>query len=212
MRVLLVVLAEQVLAVIVAVRGAHYAVDVESMRFRGAAIERSGAALIGGQVNVLRWRAPENGPQFGAPQILMLSGLLGGTASLRAEECPQTYAGTALNIMSRTSLPFDSTVQLGEEFTKATGIKLNVTRIAPSDHCAKLMLDWSSGTNPYDVSLFVYQWKADLAPFLADLTNLENEVKGAPELELADYAPRCWKSTVSRTANSSVCRSSVMSP
>jgi multiple sugar transport system substrate-binding protein len=122
--------------------------------------------------------------------IAAAAGLLGGAASLRAEELPRTYAGTTLNIMSRTSPPFDSTVQLGEEFTKATGIKLNVTRIAPSDHYAKLMLDWSSGTNSYDVSLFVYQWKADLAPFLADLTNLENEVKGAPVLDLADYAPK----------------------
>jgi DNA-directed RNA polymerase specialized sigma24 family protein len=47
----------------------------ESMRFRRAAIECSRAALIDGQVNVLRWRAPEADPQFGAPQILMLSQL-----------------------------------------------------------------------------------------------------------------------------------------
>jgi ABC-type glycerol-3-phosphate transport system substrate-binding protein len=87
--------------------------------------------------------------------IAAAAGLMGGTASLRAEELPRTYAGTTLNIMSRTSPPFDSTVQLGEEFTKATGIKLNITRIAPSGHYAKLMLDWSSGTNSYDVSLFV---------------------------------------------------------
>jgi multiple sugar transport system substrate-binding protein len=122
--------------------------------------------------------------------IATAAGLLGGTAPLRAQDLSRNYAGTTLNIMSRTSPPFDSTVQLGEEFTQATGIKLNVTRIAPSDHYAKLMLDWSSGTNSYDVSLFVYQWKADLAPYLADLTNLENEVKGAPALDLADYAPK----------------------
>ncbi len=118
------------------------------------------------------------------------AGFLGAAMPLRAQDLPKTYAGTTLNIMSRTSPPFDSTVQLGEEFTNATGIKLNVTRIAPSDHYAKLMLDWTSGTNAYDVSLFVYQWKADLAPYLADLTNLEKDIKGAPALDLADYAPK----------------------
>ena len=111
-------------------------------------------------------------------------------APLRAQDLPKTYAGTTLNVMSRTSPPFDPSVRLGEEFTKATGIALNVTRIAPSDHYAKLMLDWTSGTNAYDVSLFVYQWKADLAPYLADLASLERDVKGAPALDLADYAPK----------------------
>jgi multiple sugar transport system substrate-binding protein len=118
------------------------------------------------------------------------AGLLGTAIPLRAQELPRTYAGSTLNIMSRTSPPFDPSVRLGEEFTQATGIKLNVTRIAPSDHYAKLMLDWSSGTNAFDVSLFVYQWKADLAPFLADLTNVEKDVPGAPSLDLDDYAPK----------------------
>lgn len=118
------------------------------------------------------------------------AGLIGGAASLRAQELPKTYSGVTLNVMSRTSPPFDSTVQLSDEFTQATGIKLNITRVAPSDHYAKLMLDWTSGTNAYDVSLFVYQWKSDLAPLLADLTTLEKDVKGAPALDLDDYAPK----------------------
>ncbi len=116
--------------------------------------------------------------------------LLGHPGLLKAQELPKTWAGTTLNVMSRTSPPFNSTIQLGEEFTAATGIKLNVTRVAPSDHYSKLMLDWSSGTNAYDVSLFIYQWKPDLTPYLADLSKLENEVKGAPALDLSDYAPK----------------------
>jgi multiple sugar transport system substrate-binding protein len=122
--------------------------------------------------------------------VATAAGLLGSAMPLRAQELPKTFSGTTLNVMSRTSPPFDPSVRLGEEFTQATGIKLNVTRIAPSDHYAKLMLDWSSGTNAYDVSLFVYQWKADLAPFLADLTSLEKDVPGAPALDLDDYAPK----------------------
>lgn len=118
------------------------------------------------------------------------AGFLGSVAPLSADDLPKTYAGTTLNVLSRTSPPFDVTVQLGGEFTQATGIKLNVTRSAPSDHYAKLILDWTSGTNAYDVSLFVYQWKADLAPFLADLSSLDTDVKGAPALDLDDYAAK----------------------
>ena len=46
--------------------------DMDSMRFCKAAMERLKAALIDGQVNVLRGRAPETDPFLGAPQILML--------------------------------------------------------------------------------------------------------------------------------------------
>jgi multiple sugar transport system substrate-binding protein len=107
-----------------------------------------------------------------------------------AEALPKTHAGTTLNVLSRTSPPFDPTIKIGEEFTEATGIKLQVTRSAPSDHYAKLMLDWSSGTNSYDVSLFVYQWKNDLAPYLADLSSMASGTPGAPALDLDDYAPK----------------------
>ncbi|MFI4982749.1 MAG: ABC transporter substrate-binding protein, partial [Nevskiales bacterium] len=107
-----------------------------------------------------------------------------------AEDLPRRYAGTTLNILSRASPAFDATIPLGQEFTDATGIRLQVTRIAPSDHYAKMMLDFTSGTNAYDVTLFVYQWIQDIAQYLADLGTLNRDVAGAPDLALDDYPPK----------------------
>ena len=113
--------------------------------------------------------------------------LLASRLARAAEGLPRTYAGTTLNVMQRTSPPFDAVIAAGAAFTDATGIRLNVTRVAPSDQYAKLMLDVSSRTNAYDVSAFVYQWKQDLAPFFADLADIGTAVPGAPALALDDY-------------------------
>jgi multiple sugar transport system substrate-binding protein len=121
----------------------------------------------------------------------MATGALLATRLARAAEAlPRTYSGATLNVMQRTSPPFDAVIQAGAAFTAATGIRLNVTRVAPSDQYAKLMLDVSSRTNAYDVSAFVYQWKQDLAPFLADLGDIPKTVPGAPALALDDYPPK----------------------
>jgi len=108
----------------------------------------------------------------------------------RAQELPRRYAGTTLNILFRGSPAFDASVRLSKEFTEATGVELNITRIAPSDHYAKMMLDMTSGTNAFDVALLLYQWKHEFAPFFADLSKLNTEVPGAPPLALDDYPPK----------------------
>jgi multiple sugar transport system substrate-binding protein len=108
----------------------------------------------------------------------------------RAQELPRRYAGTTVNVLFRSSPAFDATVRLNREFTEATGIELNVTRIAPSDHYAKMMLDVTSGTNAFDVALVLYQWKHEFAPFFAELASLNADVAGAPPLALEDYPPK----------------------
>lgn len=107
-----------------------------------------------------------------------------------AESLPRRYEGTTLSILSRSSPAFDAVTALGGEFTEATGIKLAVTRVAPSDQYAKLMLDLTSNTNAFDVTLFVYQWKHELAPFLGELAGADKLVAGAPGLALDDYPPK----------------------
>ena len=104
-----------------------------------------------------------------------------------AEGLTRQYAGTTLNVMGRTSPAFDAVVEAGKAFTEATGIALNITRVAPSDQYAKLILDVSSRTNAYDVSVFVYQWIQDLLPFFADLSQIPTELPAAPALALDDY-------------------------
>jgi multiple sugar transport system substrate-binding protein len=116
------------------------------------------------------------------------SGLIGLSPSRgRTQELSKKYAGTTLNILTRATPAFEATIQIGPEFTEATGIKLQYTRVAPGDQYQKLMLDLTSGTQSFDVSLFVYQWKYEIAPYLADLSMLEKDVPGAPPLALDDY-------------------------
>jgi multiple sugar transport system substrate-binding protein len=113
-----------------------------------------------------------------------LTGLPGAS---RAQDMPRRYAGTTLNLLFRGSPAFDATVRLNRDFTEATGIELNVTRVAPSDHYAKMMLDMTSGTNAFDVALVLYQWKYEFAPFFAELSTINTDVPGAPPLALDDY-------------------------
>src|SRR6185437_5553382 len=61
-------------------------------------------------------------------------------------DCHAPFPAPRINVMQRTSPPFDAVIQAGNAFTDATGIRLNVTRIAPSDQCATVMLDLSSRT------------------------------------------------------------------
>ncbi len=106
-----------------------------------------------------------------------------------AEDLPRRYAGSTLSILSRASPAFDATTRLSQEFSEVTGIKLEITRIPPSDHYSKMMLDMTSGTNAFDVALLLYQWKQEFAPFFADLSTLNRDVPGAPSLALEDYPP-----------------------
>jgi multiple sugar transport system substrate-binding protein len=121
--------------------------------------------------------------------LLGAAGLAGLSSrrALAADTLPRRYVGTTLNILSRSSPSVDATIKAGPQFTEATGIDLQYTRIAPGDQYQKMILDLTSGTHSFDVTLFVYQWKYEVAPYLADLTTLENDVPGAPSLALDDY-------------------------
>ena len=125
--------------------------------------------------------------QIGRRQIAL--GALAAGITGRARAQTRAYDGATLEILTRASPALDATIVAGPAFTDATGIKLRYTRIAPSDNYAKLMLDLSSGTNAYDVAAFVYQWKQDIAPYMADLSALNSDVPGSADLALDDYAP-----------------------
>jgi multiple sugar transport system substrate-binding protein len=116
-----------------------------------------------------------------------------GLAGLResfAQDLPRRYAGSTLSVLTRSTSAFEALVLIGPEFTAATGINLQYTRVAPAEHYQKLMLDMTSGTGSFDVTFFVYQWKYEVAPFLADLTTLQKDIPGAPPVDLDDYPPK----------------------
>jgi len=74
------------------------------------------------------------------------------------------------------------------DFTKKTGIKVNIVTVPNSDLYQKALTDMATGTNSYDGFLFAPQWLVDFAPsgYLVDLTDW---AKADTDLQWDDIAP-----------------------
>jgi len=106
------------------------------------------------------------------------------------KKLPKRYSGTTLRILFGTGVSWDILAANTREFTEATGIKLDFTMGQYMDRYTKMVLDVTTGTNSFDIYPIAYQWKYDVAPYLADLSWIDTEVDGAPPLDLADYSQR----------------------
>ncbi|MFI5015494.1 MAG: ABC transporter substrate-binding protein, partial [Hyphomicrobiales bacterium] len=100
---------------------------------------------------------------------------------------PKTYAGTTLKITWGNTPAYAQVANFSKEFSEATGIELEFVTLLQVDRYQKMMLDATSGTNSFDLYLTAYQWKEQLAPYAADLTHIDKEVKGVPDPEWDDY-------------------------
>jgi multiple sugar transport system substrate-binding protein len=100
---------------------------------------------------------------------------------------PRTYAGATLRITWGNTPSYLVLAKFCDEFTRASGIALEFQPLLQADRYQKLLLDLTTKTNAYDVYLTAYQWKSEVAPYVADLTHIDQEVKGTPPLEWDDY-------------------------
>lgn len=100
---------------------------------------------------------------------------------------PKTYAGARLRVLFGSGGAWDIMKRGLDEFSTATGIALEVTTAQYMDRYTKMMLDVTSGSNSFDTFPLAYQWKFDAAPYLADLSNINSEIKDSPPLDLEDY-------------------------
>jgi len=103
---------------------------------------------------------------------------------------PKTYAGTTLNIVWGPEPVNAAMAAFSKEFEQATGINIQWTNVAHAERYQKIILDVTSNTNSFDVYMNAYQWKQELAPFMIDHAKIEQEVKGAPPMDLDDYPKR----------------------
>jgi ABC-type glycerol-3-phosphate transport system substrate-binding protein len=131
-------------------------------------------------------------------------GLAAGTAALLAaaqaaraqgpsdvtRNLPKTYSGNTLNILWANDPVGIAMANFSKEFSAATGIALNFTNASSDDRQQKSILDTSTRTNAFDIYMNAYQWKQQLAPYLIDHARIDQEVKGCPPLELADFPSR----------------------
>ena len=121
------------------------------------------------------------------------AGLLAGrrasaqTVSEATRNLPRTYSGTKLNMAWGTGQVNAAMIEFSREFTDATGIQLAFTSLNSDDLQQKTILDTATKTNAFDVYLNAYQWKQEIGPYLADLSHIEQEVKGCPPLDLDDF-------------------------
>jgi multiple sugar transport system substrate-binding protein len=119
------------------------------------------------------------------------------SASVRAQtpgdatsNLPKTYSGTALNILWANDPVGIAMANFSKQFSEATGIALNFTNASSDDRQQKSILDTTTRTNAFDIYMNAYQWKQQLAPYLIDHAHIDQEVKGCPPLDLADFPPR----------------------
>jgi ABC-type glycerol-3-phosphate transport system substrate-binding protein len=103
---------------------------------------------------------------------------------------PRTYAGKMLNILWGNDPVGIAMSTFSKEFADATGIVLNFTGASSDDRQQKSILDTSTHTNAFDIYMNAYQWKQQLAPYLIDHAHIDQEVKGCPPLDLADFPSR----------------------
>jgi multiple sugar transport system substrate-binding protein len=103
---------------------------------------------------------------------------------------PKTYSGTTLNLVWGPEPVNQAMMDFSQEFTEATGIRLVCNNVAHTERYQKIILDTTSNTNSFDIYLNAYQWKNELAPFVIDHSRIDQEVKGAPPLDLDDYPKR----------------------
>lgn len=113
---------------------------------------------------------------------------------------PRTYAGTRLNLAWGTGQVNVTMADFSREFSDATGINLQFTSLNSDDLQQKTILDTATKTNAFDVYLNAYQWKQEIGPYLADLTDIDKQVKGCPPLDLDDF-PKAAFDVYSRFGN-----------
>jgi ABC-type glycerol-3-phosphate transport system substrate-binding protein len=103
---------------------------------------------------------------------------------------PRNYAGATVRITWGNTPSYLDLAKFCDRFTEATGIHLEFQPLLQADRYQKLILDLSTKTNSFDVYITAYQWKSEVAPYVADLTHMDQEVKGVPPLAWDDYPER----------------------
>jgi multiple sugar transport system substrate-binding protein len=100
-----------------------------------------------------------------------------------------SFPGVTVNVVTFTGPQIAEPLQRrAPDFEKATGAKINIITVPMSDLYNKILTDFTTGTNSYDVIVYDPQWMGDFAStgYLLDLTSL---VANDPTLQWNDILP-----------------------
>ena len=96
------------------------------------------------------------------------------------------YAGKTINVLTFSGPQIkEPLARHAKEFSEATGATVNVTDVPFSDLYQKILNDFASGTNSYDVVVFAPQWSVDYAS-AGLLEPLDARIKNDKALEWDD--------------------------
>lgn len=107
-------------------------------------------------------------------------------AAPAAPAADKKFAGITINAITFSGPQIAEPMQRrGKEFSEATGATVNVITVPFADLYQKILNDFATGTNSYDVIVFAPQWMGDyIEPgYLEDLTD---RVKADPDLQWED--------------------------
>jgi multiple sugar transport system substrate-binding protein len=103
-----------------------------------------------------------------------------------AQQPAKKFAGITVNAITFSGPQIAEPMQRrGKEFSELTGATINVVTVPFADLYQKILNDFATGTNSYDVIVFAPQWMVDyIEPgYLEDLTD---RVKADPALQWDD--------------------------
>jgi len=108
----------------------------------------------------------------------------------------QEFAGTELNVLAEATLNSDILAQLAPEFTKMTGIEVNIETAPFAQLVQSVTLDFSTAQGDYDVVSIPYDYLGAYAGsgYLEEITPLieANADKVSDEFDPDDIIPGLW--------------------
>ncbi len=110
-------------------------------------------------------------------------------AEQQPAEPGKKFAGITVNAITFSGPQIAEPMQRrGKEFSEMTGATINVVTVPFADLYQKILNDFATGTNSYDVIVFAPQWMGDyIEPgYLEDLTD---RVQADPDLQWDDIGP-----------------------
>lgn len=123
----------------------------------------------------------------------------GGSADVDpadADGWSQEFAGTELNVLAEATLNSDIIAELAPEFTKKTGIEVNIETAPFAQLVQSATLDFSTQQGDFDVVSIPYDYLGAYAGsgYLADITPLvdANADKVGAEFSTDDLIPGLW--------------------
>lgn len=111
----------------------------------------------------------------------------------------QEFAGTELNVLAEATLNSEILAQLAPDFTKMTGIKVNIETAPFAQLMQRATLDFSTAQGDFDVVSISYDYIGAYAGsgYLEEITPLieANADKVSPDFSTDDIIPGLWETS-----------------